>query len=1223
MQPIPRLTKTFIDDPVIAGGTVTAEFTITNTSITDSATNINFTDNVSAFAAGTTVSALPAAGFCGAGSTATPFSPTTGEFAFLVNGANLAAGASCTFQVSLDMAAGLSNGTYANTTSPIEATVGGNVVTGAPASDTAQVVAAPQLMKSFTDPVDPGAATTLEFTITHNENAPADATGITFTDDLNATLSGLVATGLPLNDVCGTGSQLSGTSVLTLTGGTLVPGDSCTFTVDVQVPAGATPGSYPNTTSAIAATVSGLAVTGAPAVDDLDINGLTLSKAFTDDPSVAGGTVNLRFVISNAHPTDTATDITFTDDLDAVLSGLVSTAGVVADVCGAGSQLSGTSLLTLTGGSLPPGSSCVINVPLQLPSVAAAGEYVNVTSNISADAGGLTGRPASDRLVVGAPLIGSKTFTDDPVRPGEPATMEFTFQNTSSSADVDSITFTDDLNAVMAGLVATGLPQNDVCGVGSTLSGTSVLTLTGGHLTAGASCTFNVTVTVPVLAGTGVYSNTTSEITASVEETAFSIGALSDNLVVTQAVSITKTFTDDPVESGGTATLEFALQNLNTAFSATDIAFTDDLDAAMAGMVAVGLPQNDVCGAGSTLSGTSLLTLTSATLPASGSCTFSVTVQLPTDAPLGSSLNTTSDVTATVDSRVETGPPGSDSLVVVGAPVLTKTFAGPAEAGGTVAVEFTLSLDAGAPADATSISFSDDLDAVLSGLVATGLPQSNICGAGSTLSGTSTITLADGVLAPGGSCTFSVTLQVPAAAATGTYVNTTSAVSATMSSVPVSELPASDDLLIIEAPSITKTFIDDPVAAGGTATLELTISLAASAPGNATSISFTDDLDAALSGLVATGLPASDVCGAGSQISGTGLLSFTGGTLAPGDSCTFQVVLDVPTGATPGTYTNTTSDVTATVSGGAVSAAGGSDDLVVAEPAVLTKSFVDDPAIPGGTVELEFTITNPNPTEPITDITFTDDLDAALSGLVATGLPMSDVCGTGSSLAGTSLITLSAGSLAGGGSCTFSVTLAVPSGIAPGPPVINMTSPIDGMLGGTSLQGEAATDDLLINYLQFSKRFSGETPPGGAVRLSFTIVNPDSTSSVSGIGFSDDLDAVLPGLVAVGLPRNNVCGFGSTLTGTSVITLTNGSLGPGETCTIIVDLQAPADAVEGVYVNITSPITSGLAEAGTAAEANLVINPAAVGLIDIPTLGTWMLLLMAAILAGVALTRMS
>ena len=54
------------------------------------------------------------------------------------------------------------------------------------------------IRKAFTDdPVAPGGTVTLEFTILHDEDAPGDATGIAFTDDLAAGLPGLAAVGLP------------------------------------------------------------------------------------------------------------------------------------------------------------------------------------------------------------------------------------------------------------------------------------------------------------------------------------------------------------------------------------------------------------------------------------------------------------------------------------------------------------------------------------------------------------------------------------------------------------------------------------------------------------------------------------------------------------------------------------------------------------------------------------------------------------------------------------------------------------------------------------------------------------------------------------------------------------------------------------------------------------------------------------------------------------------
>ena len=107
--------------------------------------------------------------------------------------------------------------------------------------------------------------------------------------------------------------------------------------------------------------------------------------------------------------------------------------------------------------------------------------------------------------------------------------------------------------------------------------------------------------------------------------------------------------------------------------------------------------------------------------------------------------------------------------------------------------------------------------------------------------------------------------------------------------------------------------------------------------------------------------------------------------------------------------------------------------VLVVGPIVLTKAFTGGPVLPGNSVTLEFTITNLDPNSSVAaDIAFTDNLDAVVSDLVATGLPATDVCGPGSVISGTSVLTFSGGSLAAGASCTFSVTLLVPAGAAAG-----------------------------------------------------------------------------------------------------------------------------------------------------------------------------------------------
>jgi hypothetical protein len=124
------------------------------------------------------------------------------------------------------------------------------------------------------------------------------------------------------------------------------------------------------------------------------------------------------------------------------------------------------------------------------------------------------------------------------------------------------------------------------------------------------------------------------------------------------------------------------------------------------------------------------------------------------------------------------------TVITLDLPVLTKTFVGGAITAGDV-VELNFSLTNNATIQASNITFSDDLNAFIAGAVANNLPQNNVCGAGSSLTGTSTITLLGGVLPANTSCQFSVLVTVPANTESGDYMNLTSVVTADYNGITV------------------------------------------------------------------------------------------------------------------------------------------------------------------------------------------------------------------------------------------------------------------------------------------------------------------------------------------------------------------------------------------------------------------------------------------------------
>ena len=181
-----QITKEFLNDPLVAGGVTTVEFTITNTDPTNPATDITFTDNIAAFLSGATITSLPASGTCGASSVFSSFL-NLGELTFQMTGGEIAAGGSCTFSIDLLIPTNVSSGLYNNTTSFLSSIIDGDIVLSNPASDDLEVLALPDFSKSFTDdPVNEGDIVNLEFEITYDDFATVDATAISFTDDLNA-----------------------------------------------------------------------------------------------------------------------------------------------------------------------------------------------------------------------------------------------------------------------------------------------------------------------------------------------------------------------------------------------------------------------------------------------------------------------------------------------------------------------------------------------------------------------------------------------------------------------------------------------------------------------------------------------------------------------------------------------------------------------------------------------------------------------------------------------------------------------------------------------------------------------------------------------------------------------------------------------------------------------------------------------------------------------------
>ena len=934
------------------------------------------------------------------------------------------------------------------------------------------IKAQPTFTKEFMpDVIGPGGTSMLVFTIDNPSASPV--TSMDFTDNLPAGVI-IASPGNAQNGCGGTLTAMNGGSTISLASGELIGNGSCQISVNVTAN---NPGVYTNTTGDLTSSAGN----SGTASDDLTISTDRpgFSKSFTPSTVDLGEQSTLVFTLDNSQNPNQVTTFQFTDNLPVgmiIANPSNTTTTCVTDpvvptfLADPGASTINYSYFGAAGvPAVAANSTCTISLDVITTGI---GDLDNETTDAEVTINNVAtniGKAVASLSVDREDLHIQKTFLDDPTPPGGTATLQFTITNFDRDFAASSIIFSDDLDAGLTGLAAVGLPLNDVCGTGSTLSGTTVLSLSGGNLEAGQSCTFSTTVQIPGGASAGTYTNTTSNVSGEVNGSGRTGNSASAPLFVAPVPIFTKEFTNDPVVPGTSVDLEFSITNSSSAAQLTDIAFTDELTSFLGFPISATLPAaGTACNSG-TLEIVSCgidcqtLSFSGGTLAANESCSFTTTIDIPIDQPGGTFENTTSTITGQISGEEIVGSPAQDDLVVASAPQLNKAFLNdPILPGDPVQLQFTINLSGNASTNATNIAFTDNIDATLSGMTLTSI-DANDCGGSVTGIGTGNISFSGGSLVPGGNCTILTTLATLPGSPTGTFPNITSDITATESGLGVTGSPATDDLSVLPV-TFTKEFIDDPVIAGGTATLRFTIE--SSSPDIVYDMSFTDNLESEIAGLSAIGLPNNDVCGSGSEVSGTNVISFTQGSLLPNSSCTFDVDIMIPGNIPDGNYNNTTSPLNINIGPDNFNVPPATDILDVNSTRLLIeKDYTADPVDPDQSTTLEFTITNLDAVNAITDITFTDDLNASLTGLVATGLPLNNVCGAGSQISGAGTVTLTNGTLNPSASCTFVINVQVPDNATRGSSNTNTTSAVTGEIGGLMVSGLPATDDLIITSI--------------------------------------------------------------------------------------------------------------------------------------------------------------
>jgi hypothetical protein len=537
-------------------------------------------------------------------------------------GFNLAAGESTTITFTVTVASNFT-GTSIPNTANVTAAGGFNLDSN---TLNTTVVQPPSITKDFVAQfISIGGTTALNFTIT-NPNPSTQLTGVAVTDVLPAGLSVANSTA----NVCGGTNNLvvtAATRTIQLTNATIAGGANCQFSVTVT---GATEGVQNNVTQNVTSTNGGQGNTATDSVTV--INPPTLTKAFTPNQIQLNSTSSLQFTLSNPNTGLALNTLAFTDTLPA---GVTAPNTAATTVCTDGSYSIAANVLSFTKPTLAAGANCQFSVTI---TGTTAGLKTNTTSTVTAANSNAGSAATANLTVIAAPTI-AKAFSPTTIASGGSSTVTLTLANSNTTGALTGASFTDLLSNMTAvggaaGGTCVGASSNNLPAGAVNLSFTGITIPNNGNCTV----TFQVTSNVP-----GVNPNTTSGVTTT--QTAIA-GTVSNtaNLTVLAPPVVGKSFSPSSVAVNGISTLSITITNpaVNTV-SLTGVGVVDNFPA---GLVVDATPASTNSCLGSTftpVAAAASITISGVTIPASGTCTFTVKVKGTT---AGAKVNTTNAVTS-------------------------------------------------------------------------------------------------------------------------------------------------------------------------------------------------------------------------------------------------------------------------------------------------------------------------------------------------------------------------------------------------------------------------------------------------------------------------------------------------------------------------------------------------------------------------------------------------
>ncbi len=557
--------------------------------------------------------------------------------------------------------------------------------------------------------------------------------------------------------------------------------------------------------------------------------------------------------------------------------------------------VNGTGTVTCTEGSAVIGSS-IFTLNVNAPAApAAVSNTATVTSSSTDPTPGNNSQTANTNVIFTADLSILKTAT--PTAPaGTNVTYNITVTNNGPSpATAVSLTDTLPANTTFVSEAQNTGPAFACANPSVGAAGT--VTCTNASLASGASATFTIVVQVSGSAPAGPLSNTANVTTTTTDPTTPNTSTASTTITAGNAdLSILKTAT--PTAPAGTnVTYNISVTN-NGPSPATAVSLTDTLPA---NTTFVSEAQNSgpafAC-TNPSVGAAGTVTCANASLASGASATFAIVIQVSGSVPSGPLSNTANVTTTSTDPTTPNTSTASTTITSGNADLSILKTATPTAPAGTN-VTYNITVTNNGPSPATAVSVTDTLPANTTFVSEAQNTGPAFACTNPSVGAAGTVTCTNASLASGASATFTIVVNVSAAAPTGPLSNTANVTTTSTDPTTPNTSSASTTITAGNADlSITKNPLPPPYGTGGA--LTYTIAVANAGLAAAANVIVTDVLPAGTAFVSAT--PSQGSC------SGTTTVTCTLGTLANGGSASIALTLTLP--STAGVVSNTASVAT-------------------------------------------------------------------------------------------------------------------------------------------------------------------------------------------------------------------------------------------------------------------------------------------------------------------------